>query len=328
MPVNVIDQTVTERYAIYNGDCVEVMRGIPTDSIHYEIFSPPFEGLYVYSNNERDMGNSKNGQEFREHYKFLIKEQYRTLMPGRLLSFHCMDIPAMKSRDGYIGLKDFPSQLIRMYEDEGFIYHSKVTIFKDPLIEAVRTKSIGLMHKQIVKDSAMCRQGLPDYLVTMRKPGDNPEPIAHPDGFTKFIGENEPDAPKVEPTMKDSREHRFVSMASKDPVYSHHVWRRYASPVWMDINQSNTLQRTSAREEKDERHIAPLQLDVIARGIELWSNPGDKVLSPFGGIGSEGVVALRMGRYSVSIELKGSYYEQNVKNHASVVADKEELTLF
>jgi DNA modification methylase len=320
--LNVIDQIVTDRYAVYNGDCVEVARGIPENSIHYTIFSPPFEGLYTYSDSLRDFGNSKNSKEFQDHFQYLVKEIFRITMPGRLVSFHCMDIPAMKSRDGYIGLKDFPGQLIQMFQEEGFIYHSKVTIFKDPLIEAVRTKAIGLMHKQLVKDSAMCRQGLPDYLVTMRKPGENPEPITHPEGFTKFIGEDEPDAPKKEPTLKDSREHRFVSMASTDPVYSHHVWRRYASPVWMDINQSRTLQKTSAREEKDEKHICPLQLDVIDRAIELWSNPGDTVFSPFGGIGSEGYVALEKDRKSVSIELKGSYYEQNVKNHAAAASNE------
>jgi DNA modification methylase len=306
--LNVIDQVVTERYAVYNGDCVEVARGIPDNSIHYTIFSPPFEGLYTYSDSLRDFGNSKSSEEFQDHFQYLVKELFRITMPGRLVSFHCMDIPAMKSRDGYIGLKDFPGQLIQMFQDEGFIYHSKVTIFKDPLIEAVRTKAIGLMHKQLVKDSAMCRQGIPDYLVTMRKPGDNPEPIAHTDGFTDFIGENGP---------------------SKDEtVYSHHVWRRYASPVWMDINQSRTLQKNSAREEKDEKHICPLQLDVIDRGIELWSNPGDTVFSPFGGIGSEGYVAVEKGRKSVSIELKGSYYEQNVKNHAAACKAVKEPTLF
>ena len=326
--MNVIDQVIEDRFAVYNGDCVEVMRGIPDNSIHYSIFSPPFSNLYVYSNSERDMGNCRSDDEFMTHFKFLVKELYRVMMPGRLVSIHCMDIPAMKSRDGFIGLKDFPAQLRQAFEDEGFIYHSKVVIWKDPLIEATRTKALGLMHKQLVKDSAMCRQGLPDYLITMRKPGDNPEPIAHPDGLTKYYGDDEPDAPKKEPTLKNSREHRNISMAKEDPVYSHHVWRRYASPVWMDIDQTDTLQRESVREEKDEKHICPLQLGVIRRAIHLWTNPGDIVLSPFGGIGSEGYVALQEGRRSVSIELKESYYKQNVANHYAVLEAENQLSLF
>ena len=312
--VNAIDQVIEEDFAIYNGDCVEITRGLPDNSIHYSIFSPPFASLYTYSNSDRDMGNCRSDEEFFEHFRFLIRELYRVMIPGRLVSFHCMDLPAMKSRDGYIGLKDFPAQLRQAFEDERFIYHSKVVIWKDPLIEATRTKALGLMHKQIVKDSAMCRQGLPDYLITMRKPGDNPEPIAHPNGFTRFIGENEPDAPKKPPELKDSRIHKNISLAKEDPVYSHHVWRRYASPVWMDIRQTYTLQYKSARDEKDEKHICPLQLDVIARGVELWSNPGDIVFSPFAGIGSEGYQAIKMGRRFVGIELKESYYRVAVNN--------------
>ena len=247
-------------------------------------------------------------------------------MPGRVMSVHCMDIPLMKERDGYIGLSDFPGDLIRLFQEIGFIYHSRVVIWKDPLIEATRTKAIGLMHKQIVKDSAMCRNGLPDYLITFRKLGDNPEPIAHPDGFTEYIGENEPVAPKKEPTLKDSREHRDISMAKEDPVYSHHVWRRYASPVWTDINQTDTLQYRSARDEKDERHICPLQLGVIRRAIELWTNKNDVVLSPFGGIGSEPVVALEMERRAIAIELKESYYRQMEAN--CKIAEKKNEDLF
>jgi hypothetical protein len=326
--VNVIDQFHGKNFSLYQGDSVEVIKGIPDDTIHYQIFSSPFSSLYTYSNSERDMGNCAADREFEKHFGFLVSEMYRVAMPGRLLSFHCMDIPAMKERDGFIGLKDFPAQLRQAFEDAGFIYHSKVTIWKDPLIEATRTKALGLMHKQIVKDSAMCRQGLPDYLITMRKPGDNPEPIAHPDGFTGFIGEDEPGAPRKEPDMKDSRKHRFESMVKLDPVYSHHVWRRYASPVWMDINQSNTLQRESAREEKDERHICPLQLEVIGRAVELWTNPGDVVFSPFAGIGSEVYQALKMGRRGIGIELKESYFRQAVENCKEVELQKEQPTLF
>jgi DNA modification methylase len=310
----VIKQAVTARYTLYNGDCVEVLQGIPDNSIHYSIFSPPFASLYTYSNSERDMGNCRNNSEFFDSISFLIRELYRVIMPGRLLSFHCMDIPAMKERDGWIGLKDFPGDLIRQFESAGFIYHSKVVIWKDPLVEATRTKAIGLMHKQIQKDSAMCRQGLPDYLITVRKPGTNPEPVNHPEGFKSFIGENDPDAPKIIRPEPDKDAYASHQQYNTNPVYSHQVWRRYASPVWMDIRQSNTLQRKSARDEKDERHICPLQLDVISRALHLWTNPNDIVLSPFAGIGSELYMAIRMGRRGLGIELKDSYYDQALLN--------------
>lgn len=328
LQTKVIDQVTTESYVLYNGDCVEVARGLPDNSIHYSIFSPPFSSLYTYSNNERDMGNCKNDAEFMDHFKFLIEELYRVTMPGRLISFHCMDIPAMKSRDGYIGIKDFPAQLRQAFEDVGFIYHSKVTIWKDPLVEATRTKALGLLHKQLEKDSAMCRQGLPDYLLTVRKPGDNPEPIAHPEGLYQFFGENEPDAPKIPRPEPDKEAFVRKEAYVGGPVYSHQVWRRYASPVWMDIRQSNTLQYKSAREEKDEKHICPLQLDVIARAIELWSNPGDIVFSPFAGIGSEGYQALKMDRNFVGVELKISYFKIMVNNMQMAMREiTDELSL-
>jgi hypothetical protein len=325
--MNVIDQAEGKNWIVYHGDSCEVIKGIPDNSIHYSIFSPPFASLYTYSNSERDLGNCRNEEQFFLNFKFMIPELYRTIMPGRLVSFHCMDIPAMKERDGYIGLKDFPGDLLRIFQAAGFIYHSRVCIWKDPLTEATRTKALGLMHKQIEKDSAMCRQGLPDYLITMRKPGANGEPIYHPQGFTEFVGENEPEAPKKEPTLKDSRKHRFESMAKLDPVYSHNVWRRYASPVWMDINQSNTLQRESAREEKDERHICPLQLDVIKRGIHLWTNEGDIVFDPFDGIGSTGVCAIQMQRRHVGIELKESYWKQNIANCKRAEDESKQVSL-
>jgi len=326
--MKVIDQAQGKNWVMYQGDCVEVIKGIPDNSVHYSIFSPPFASLYTYSNSERDMGNVRSHSEFYEHFRFLVGELYRVTIPGRLLSFHCMDIPAMKERDGFIGLYDFPGELLRLFQKAGFIYHSKVVIWKDPLIEATRTKALGLMHKQLCKDSAMCRQGLPDYLITVRKPGDNPEPIAHPKGLDRYIGTDEPDAPKKEPMLKDSRKHRNISMARTDPVYSHHVWRKYASPVWMDINQSRTLQKDSAREEKDERHICPLQLDVIERALELWTNPGDIVLSPFAGIGSEIYSAVRMGRRGVGIELKGSYFKQAVENCKVAELEENQISMF
>lgn len=304
--IGVVDQQITDKYAIYHGDSCEVLKGIPDNTIHFEIYSPPFVNLYSYSNSERDLGNCSDNNDFFNHFNFIAKELYRVLMPGRLMSVHCIDIPFMKERDGYIGLNDFPGQLIKMFQEIGFIYHSRVTIWKDPLVEATRTKAIGLMHKQILKDSAMCRQGLPDYLLTFRKIGENPERIEHPDGFTDYIGDDKPNV-------------------DKKAIYSHHVWRRYASPVWMDINQSGTLQYRSAREEKDEKHICPLQLDVIRRALELWTNKNDVVLSPFGGIGSEPVVAIEMGRKAIAIELKESYYRQMKANCKSAVQKNKNI---
>jgi DNA methylase N-4/N-6 domain protein len=312
--LEILNQKIDDRYAMYNGDCVEVLKGITDNSIHYSIFSPPFASLYTYSNSDRDMGNSASDNEFYEHFKFLISELYRVTMPGRLLSFHCMDLPMMKSRDGVIGLKDFPGELIKMFTDAGFIYHSKVTIWKDPLVEATRTKALGLLHKQICKDSSMCRQGLPDYLVTMRKPGENPELIAHPEGFESYIGDDEPEGAKIERPQPDAEKYEKKEKYNEVPVYSHQVWRKYASPVWMDIRQSNTLNGKSAREEQDERHICPLQLDVIARGINLWTNENDIVLDPFAGIGSSNYVALKMGRRTIGVELKENYYNLALEN--------------
>ena len=287
--MNVLDQMIDDQYAIYNGDSCEVLKNIPDNSIHYTLFSPPFASLYTYSNSDRDMGNSKGDEEFYQHFIYLVKELYRVTMPGRLLSFHCMNIPLMKERDGVIGLKDFRGQLIKLFQDNGFIYHSEVTIWKNPVTEMQRTKALGLLHKQIKKDSSMSRQGIPDYIVTMRRPGDNPERITH--------------------TMESF------------PV---NVWQNYASPVWMDIRQSDTLQKKSARTEKDERHICPLQLEVIQRCIELWTNPGDIVLDPFAGIGSVPYVAVTMGRRGIGVELKESYYEQ-AKNNLSVAVSGDKM---
>lgn len=325
--MNVNNQYVTDRMSLFNGDSCEVLKAIPDNSIHFSIYSPPFASLYTYSNSDRDLGNCRTNEEFFQQFKFIVAELYRVIKPGRLMSVHCMDIPAMKERDGYIGLQDFPGDLIRLFQDCGFIYHSRTVIWKDPLVEATRTKALGLMHKQLCKDSAMCRNGLPDYLITMRKPGDNEEPIKHPDGLTRFIGEDEPNAPMKEPTLKDSKKHRNISMAKEDPVYSHQVWRKYASPVWMDIDQSYTLNRTDAREEKDERHICPLQLQVIERAMELWSNPGDTVLTPFLGIGSEAYIALKMKRRAVGIELKESYFNQAVKNCKAAIEEENQINI-
>jgi DNA modification methylase len=268
-----------ESWEMHLGDCVDVVSELETGSIDYTIFSPPFASLYTYSNSDRDMGNVKDMEEFAEHFKFLVPELLRVTRPGRLLSFHCMNLPSSKVRDGHIGLKDFRGELVRMFTDAGWIFHSEVCIWKDPVTAMQRTKAIGLLYKQLRKDSSLSRQGIPDYLVTMRAPGENTKRIEHThDSF---------------------------------PV---DYWQRYASPVWMDINPGNTLQKQSARDDKDERHICPLQLDVIERALDLWSTEGDTVLSPFGGIGSEGYCAVRKGRKFIGSELKSSYHKQAVAN--------------
>lgn len=231
--MDVIRQENGERWMLYNGDSVEVLEGIPDNSIGYSIFSPPFASLYCYSNSERDLGNCRTDEEFYTHFGFIANHLFRVIQPGRLVSIHCMQIPAMKERDGYIGLKDFRGDIIRMFQKAGFIFHGEVTIWKDPLVEATRTKALGLMHKQLCKDSSMCRQGLPDYIVTMRKPGENKNLISHPDGLTVYAGED-----KI-----------------KAGTFSHEVWRKYASPVWFDIRQTHTLNKAGSREEKDERHV-------------------------------------------------------------------------
>lgn len=274
-----IDQVLTDRFAAYHGDCVEVLANLPSESVDYIIFSPPFSSLYVYSHSERDLGNSRTDAEFFSHYRFVSKELFRVLKPGRNMSIHVMNLPTTKSRDGFIGIRDFRGDMIRLHQSDEFIYHSEVTVWKDPVVAMQRTKALGLLWKQIKKDSAMCRQGIPDYVVTFRKPGENPKPISHtPEEF---------------------------------PVDE---WQRLASPCWMDIKQSNTLNRKSAKEEDDERHIAPLQLDLIERCLRLWSAPDDVVLSPFMGIGSEGYVSLQKKRRFIGIELKRSYFDIAVRN--------------
>jgi hypothetical protein len=290
-----------DSWVLYNEDCIETVKRFEENSIHYMLFSPPFSSLFTYSNSTRDMGNCKNEDEFFKHFDFLVSGLYRSLMPGRLLSFHVMNLPAVIYKDGYIGIKDLRGDLIRIFQKAGFIFHSEVCIWKDPLIQAVRTKALNLQHKQISKDSSRCGQGLPDYVITMRKPGINSEPVAKGRGFEEYIGEMD------EPAF-DKNDNHSVNK------YSHHVWQRYASPVWFDIRQTRTLNYKIAREGKDEKHICPLQLDVIERCLDLWTNPGDLVYSPFAGIGSEGWCSLRMKRRFVGSELKESYFNVAVKN--------------
>jgi len=276
--MNCLDQTIGENFALYHGDCVEVLKGLPASSVHYSIFSPPFASLYTYSNSPRDMGNCRTDAEFFEHFGYLIAELRRVMKPGHNVSFHCMLMPTSKERDGYIGLRDFRGDLIRAFQSHGFIYASEVCIWKDPVTAMQRTKALGLLHKTVRENACMSRQGIPDYLVTMRAPGDMVDRVRHGADY---------------PVQK---------------------WQKIASPIWMDIDPSDTLQYQSAREHDDERHICPLQLEVIRRGVDLWTNPGEVVLSPFAGIGSEGHVALQMGRRFIGVELKKSYFDQASRN--------------
>lgn len=289
----------TPTFRAIHGDCVEEVAKLPTDSIDFSIFSPPFAELYVYSDDIRDMGNCKDYEEFFVHFQFLVKELARVVKSGRLVAIHCMDLPAMKGKDGYIGLKDFSGMIIQSFQKEGFIYHDRITIWKSPVVEMTRTKSIGLLHKTIKKDSSMSRTGIPDYILVFRNAGDNLVPITHQD--------------------TDEKQENYLPVS---------LWQKYAEPVWYDINYSDTLQYTSARDEKDEKHICPLQLETIRRCLHLWSNEGETVLSPFGGIGSEGHESLRLKRNFIGIELKPSYFRQMQKNLQRMIDDLNQTTLF
>ena len=289
----------TPTFRAIHGDCVEEVAKLPTDSIDFSIFSPPFAELYVYSDDIRDMGNCQDYEEFFVHFQFLVKELARVVKSGRLIAVHCMDLPAMKGKDGYIGIKDFSGMLIQSFQKEGFIYHDRITIWKSPVVEMTRTKSIGLLHKTIKKDSSMSRTGIPDYILVFRNAGDNLVPITHQD--------------------TDEKQENYL------PV---NLWQKYAEPVWYDINYSDTLQYTSARDEKDEKHICPLQLETIRRCLHLWSNEGETVLSPFGGIGSEGHESLKLKRNFIGIELKPSYFHQMQKNLQRMIDNLNQTTLF
>lgn len=297
----ILKQDEGKNWKVYNGDCIEILKDIPDESIDYSIFSPPFSSQFTYSNSPRDLGNSKSDNDFFNHFDYVIKELYRTLLPGRLISIHCMNLPMTLTKDGEMGMKDFRGDIIRAFQKHDFIYYSEVCIWKDPLLQATRTKMLALAHKQISKDSSRCAMAYPDYVVTVRKKGDNSKPISHGRGFERYIGER-----------KEPKERK--NDIAKINKYSHHVWQRYASPVWFDIRQTNTLNIQQAREKDDERHICPLQLDVIERCLELWSRKDDIVLSPFMGIGSEGYMAVQNKRKFIGVELKHSYYKVAIKN--------------
>ncbi|MCR4339900.1 MAG: DNA methyltransferase [Gemmatimonadaceae bacterium] len=275
-----LDSAEGEGWALYQGDCVEVARQLPDNSVDFSVYSPPFANLYTYSDSERDMGNCADDGEFFAHYRFLIAEMHRVLRPGRLVSVHCKDLVNYKGRDGMAGLRDFPGDIIRAHQDAGFAFHSRVTIWKSPVIEMQRTKAHGLLYKQLRGDSTFSRQGLADYVLTFRKWATEGQ-----ESFVKPVTQTQEGFPLAQ-------------------------WQDWASPVWMDIDQTDVLNIELAREGDDEKHICPLQLGVIERCVRLWSNPGDVVLSPFAGIGSEGVVSVRAGRKFVGVELKGTYFDR------------------
>ena len=290
----------TDNYHIINGDCVKEVAKLDDNVADLVVFSPPFAELYVYSDKSEDMGNVSNYKEFEQHFKYLIPELKRTLKNGRICAVHCMDLPIQKGKEGFIGLRDFSGMLIEWFTEQGFIYHAKTTLWKNPVTEMQRTKALGLLHKTIKKDSSMSRVGIPDYVLFFRNAGENETPITH-----QATDETKPDYLPVD------------------------LWQKYASPVWMDVDYRRTLQYRSARDGNDEKHICPLQLDTIERIIHLYSNEGETILSPFGGIGSEGFQAIKMGRKSISIELKESYFKINEKNHRDIVREQESvLTLF
>jgi len=318
MKAKAVDQVITDRYALYQGDACDLIRAVPDDSVHFGIHSPPFEGLYKFSNFDRDISNNE-GAMFWEHYGFLISELLRVTREGRIHSVHCMQLPTSKARNGHTGMRDFRGEIIRAYEAAGWIFHSEVCIWKDPVVAQQRTKSIRLLHKQIVKDSTMSGMGLADYIVSFRKPGPNSDPVSGM--FDVFYGDGldisqdgyEVYCRSLKPNQKPWPMEMWRSVL---------VWQRYASPVWMDIRQTRTLQYRAGRDHKDEQHISPLQLDVIERCLDLWSAPGETILTPFLGIGSEVYCSADMGRKGIGFELKPSYFKQAVRNLAEL--DKPE----
>lgn len=291
--MKIFDQVITPHAALYNGDCVHVMKGLPESSVGFSVFSPPFGDLFVYSDSIADLGNVADDDQFFEQYGHVCAELFRVLKPGRLCAVHCTDLPTRKSRDGVIGIKRFSDAIGDAHQRAGFIFHCRITVWRDPVVEMQRTKALGLLYKQIQKDSAMSRMGLADYIMVFRKPGDNPEPIGH-----------------------------------KPADFPVDMWQQWASPVWMDIRQGNVLNVRIARDDADERHLCPLQLDLIERALTMWSNPGDTVLSPFMGVGSEGYSSLKLKRRFVGAELKPSYFRQAVRYLAEIEAVNDAGDLF
>lgn len=300
----VIDQAITDRFALYNGDCCEVLQSIPSESVHLSVYSPPFAGLYHYSSSERDLSNARSYEEFFKHYDFVVSELVRVTKPGRMTAVHCMDVPS--SNSGCDHLIDFPGDIIRQHERLGFRYTGRYHIWKEPLAVRNRTMAKNLAHKTIVDDSSKCSVASADYLLLFRRKGENTIPIAHPTGLYEYHGEREMPA--------ELRKYKGWTGKQTENRYSHWIWRQYASAFWDDIRIDRVLPYREARDKEDEKHVHPLQLDVIERTVQLWSNPNETVLTPFLGVGSEAYGAVRLGRRGIGIELKPSYYRQAVKN--------------
>jgi len=309
------DQLLTDDYAIYNGDCIEVMQGLPKEKIHLSVYSPPFGGLYHYSSNERDLSNCNSYDQFFDHYEFVVKELYRVTMPGRMTAVHCKDVP--RSNSGNDDLIDFPGDIIRLHENNGWRYVARYSVWKEPLGVRNRTMAKNLAHKTIVDDSSLCSVASADYLLVFRRKGDNPVPISHPSGLLEYAGRRQIPA--------DLLRYRGWTGKQTENRYSHWIWRQYASAFWDDVRIERVLPFKQARDDEDEKHCHPLQLDVIDRVIQLWSNPGETVLTPFMGVGSEAYGAIKAGRKGIGIELKESYYLQSVKNLEAAVSDRTSI---
>jgi DNA modification methylase len=317
---NIVEQVITDQYALYQGDCLEVMPQFPDGSIHLSLYSPPFAGLYQYSSSERDLSNARDYDEFMTHYGFVVAELARVTMPGRMTAVHCMDIPRSNSGKGD-SLLDFSGDIIRLHEQHGWNYAARYHVWKEPLTVRNRTMVKALAHQTIVEDSSRCSVASADYLLVFRRDGDNPVPIEHPHGLTEYAGER--------PIPADVQRYRNWSGKQIENRFSHWIWRQYASAFWDDVRLDRVLPFKAARDEEDERHVHPLQLDVIDRAIVLWSNPGERVLTPFMGVGSEVFGAVRGGRLGIGIELKPTYFRQAVKNVEAASHERlEELPLF
>jgi DNA modification methylase len=308
------DQEVNEKYAIYNGDCIEVMNSLKKESVHLSVYSPPFGGLYCYSSSERDLSNCKDYDQFFIHYAFVVEEIYRMTLPGRMTAVHCMDVPSGNS--GCDHLIDFPGDIIRLHEKIGFNFIARYAVWKEPLGVRNRTMAKNLAHKSIVDDSSRCSVASADYILVFRKKGENKIPIAHPHGLTEYYGERE-----IPADLLPFKEYKGNQIENR---FSHWIWRQYASAFWDDVRLQNVLPFKESRDEEDEKHVHPLQLDVIARVITLWSNPCEIVFSPFMGVGSEVYQAVKMGRKGIGVELKPSYYRQSVKNLGMIENESEQ----
>ena len=316
----ILNQTITDNYALYCGDCMEVMPQFPDESIHLSIYSPPFAGLYQYSSSERDLSNSRDYAEFMKHYEYVVKELYRLTMPGRITAVHCMDIPKSNTGKGD-GLSDFPGDIIRLHEKNGWEYAHRYHVWKEPLTVRNRTMKKGLAHKTIVDDSTKCDVASADYVLSFRRNGNNPVPVAHPRGLTEYAGERE--------IPQELWSYRNWDGKQTENRYSHWIWRQYASAFWDDVRLDRVLPYKMTRDEEDEKHVHPLQLDIIDRLVVLFSNPGERILTPFMGVGSEVYGAVKADRFGVGVELKPSYYNQAVKNVAEALENQySDMPLF